>query len=196
MQIIIGLVVVAVIAAGAVLVQNREETATNEPVAVATETTRPEEVVIPEPAGEATLPTSAPADTAASLPAEIPSDPNDPAVSFVVDEPAPSAPSEDRDFDPSDDERTFTANASYFTPRRTQHDIEVTLTLKDRVVVDANVTYDGGAAATPNHTRFDDAYRSEVIGKRLNQISLSRTGGASLTSEAFNEAVDTMLQQS
>jgi len=102
----------------------------------------------------------------------------------------------DRDFDPTDDQRSFTAEASYLTPRRTNHDIEVTLTLKDRVVVDANVLYDGSTPGTPAHSGFDEAYKSEVIGKRLNEIELSRTGGASLTSVAFNEAVASIRAES
>lgn len=93
------------------------------------------------------------------------------------------------DFDPADDQRTFSAEASYFTPNRTEHEMLVTLTLKDRVVVEANVLYDGSAPNTPAHNGFDQAYKNEVIGKRLNEINLSRVGGASLTSNAFNDAV-------
>lgn len=101
----------------------------------------------------------------------------------------PSIQVEQNDFDPADDERTFSATASYFTPKRTEHEMLVTLTLKDRVVVSADVTYDGGAAVTPSHSAFHATYEAEVIGKSLNEISLSRVGGASLTSDAFNEAV-------
>ena len=85
---------------------------------------------------------------------------------------------------------TYNADASYFTPRRVEHDMVITLEVESDVIVDANITYDGGPAGTPNHTRFDDAYTAEVIGVRLDEVSLARTGGASLTSEAFNEAVE------
>jgi hypothetical protein len=84
---------------------------------------------------------------------------------------------------------TFIAMASYFTPRRTEHDIAVTLELNGTTIVNANVTYDGEVAKTPAHSGFDSAYATEVIGKNINDIELSRTGGASLTSVAFNEAV-------
>lgn len=114
---------------------------------------------------------------------------NDPIIEIEADAALEVSQTEDEDFDPADDRRTFTAEASYLTPKRTEHDIVVSLTLKDRVVVDADVTYDGGAAQTPAHSGFDGAYKSEVIGKTLNEISLSRVGGASLTSDAFNEAV-------
>lgn len=84
---------------------------------------------------------------------------------------------------------TYTAEASYFTPNRTEHEMLVTLTLDDTVVVDANVFYDNSVASTPQHTAFDNAYKSEVIGQNINTLELSRVGGASLTSNAFNEAV-------
>ncbi len=84
---------------------------------------------------------------------------------------------------------SYVAEASYFTPRRVEHDIGVTLELDGTTIVDANVTYDGGAAGTPQHSSFDNAYAAEVIGKDVNTIELSRVGGASLTSNAFNEAV-------
>jgi hypothetical protein len=85
--------------------------------------------------------------------------------------------------------QTYVAEASYFTPRRTEHDMEITFELEGETVRGVNVTYDGGPAATPAHSGFDSAYKAEVIGQNINDIELSRTGGASLTSVAFNEAV-------
>jgi hypothetical protein len=89
----------------------------------------------------------------------------------------------------------YTTEASYFTPARTRHDMDITLTVADGVVTDASITYDGGAPETGHHRRFDSAYRDAVIGVPLDEVSLARVGGASLTSEAFNEAVDTIQQQ-
>jgi hypothetical protein len=89
----------------------------------------------------------------------------------------------------------YTVPTSYFTPARTRHDMDVTLTLNNGVVTDAAITYDGGAPQTGHHRRFDSAYRDAVIGVPLDEVSLARVGGASLTSEAFNEAVDTIEQQ-
>ncbi len=85
---------------------------------------------------------------------------------------------------------TFTENVSYLTPARTEHKMAVSLTITDGIVTDANVLYDeGDGYSNPNHERFDTAYKTEVIGKPLSEISLSRGGGASLTSQAFNDAV-------
>lgn len=105
-----------------------------------------------------------------------------------VDE-AAAAASADKGGDTTVQERTVSADASYFTPRRTEHAIAVTLTLDGTTITAADVSYDGGAAVTPQHSAFDAAYESVVIGQDINQISLSRVGGASLTSDAFNQAV-------
>lgn len=85
---------------------------------------------------------------------------------------------------------TFTGSGTYQTPARTSHEIDVTLTVEAGVVTDAKVIYDNGEGfSNPNQERFDGAYKALVVGKSLNEISLSRVGGASLTSEAFNQAL-------
>jgi len=85
---------------------------------------------------------------------------------------------------------TYSASASYLTPRRTEQTIEVSLTVENDIVVDANVMYDDLAEgySNDNQARFDRAYAEQVIGQPLDTISLSRVGSASLTSGAFNEA--------
>lgn len=85
---------------------------------------------------------------------------------------------------------TFTGSGTYLTPARSSHKIDVTLTVEAGIVTAADVVYDDGDGfSNPNQERFDGAYEAQVIGKSLSEISLSRVGGASLTSEAFNQAV-------
>ena len=43
--------------------------------------------------------------------------------------------------------------------------------------------------------RFSNAYQSTVIGQDLGTVHPSRIGGASLTTRAFNTALDTIRQQ-
>lgn len=91
---------------------------------------------------------------------------------------------------------TFTENVSYLTPARTEHTMIVSLTIVDGVVTDSSIIYDEGEGfSNPNQERFDGAYKAEVIGKPLSEISLSRVGGASLTSQAFNDAVAKIAAQ-
>ncbi len=85
--------------------------------------------------------------------------------------------------------------STYLTPARKEHKITVELTMTGDIVTDANVLYDDKETyGNPNHERFDNAYKTEVVGKSLSEISLSRVGGASLTSGAFNEAIKKMLE--
>lgn len=84
---------------------------------------------------------------------------------------------------------SFTGEASYSTGRAV-HELDVTLTLADDVVTAVDITYDGlGEPQTPALRNFNEAYEPEVIGKNIDEINLSRVGGASWTSDAFNEAV-------
>src|SRR6056297_1359270 len=46
----------------------------------------------------------------------------------------------------ADTAETYTAEASYFTPNRTEHEMEVTLELEGEIIVGANVAYNDGAA--------------------------------------------------
>ena len=83
----------------------------------------------------------------------------------------------------------LSADATYLTPARKEHGIGVALSIEDGVITAANVQYDNAEAKTPQHKAFDAVYQSEVVGKNINALSLSRVGGASLTTAAFNEAV-------
>ena len=168
MKIGIALVVLALIAGGAVFIQTREQTVA-EVATTQAEMARPAEA---ESVATELLPSEPVVET-------------NPAVSEVIE--APVAPASVAM--PQFANGTYTVAASYFTPRRTKHDMDITLTIVDDVITAATITYDGEVASSPNHTRFDEAYRAEVIGKPLEQVSLSRTGGASLTSAAFNEAL-------
>ncbi len=87
---------------------------------------------------------------------------------------------------------TFKSTSKYLTPDRAEHLVDVSLTVEGGVVTDSTVLFNNkvlGQYSNDNQARFADAYKAEVIGKSLAEISLSRVGGASLTSRAFNEAV-------
>lgn len=91
---------------------------------------------------------------------------------------------------------TLTGTAKYTTPARITHDIGVTLTLEGDVVKDVVVDFDNGKGpANDYQKRFESSYRTEVIGKKLSEVSLARVGGASLTSGGFNEAVAAIKSQ-
>jgi len=125
-------------------------------------------------------------DSAATLtPSDTPTNQNDPAVSQLNDELIANESSAS-DFA----DGTYTTVASYFTPRRTEHIMDITITLTDGVITDADIQYDGEAPKTPSHNNFDNAYKTAVVGQPIEEVFLSRVGGASLTSDSFNEAIE------
>ena len=81
------------------------------------------------------------------------------------------------------------ADVTYLTPIKAEYTLEVSLTLANDIVTDAQIVYSQGAEKDPNAQRFEAAYRTEVIGKNIATLNLSRVGGASLTTAAFNNAL-------
>jgi hypothetical protein len=84
-----------------------------------------------------------------------------------------------------------TVTTSYVAPGNANHTVTVALTLDNDVVKDATITYGGDKVETSSNyqRKFSDNYKKIVIGKPIDTLSLSRVGGASLTTKAFNEAV-------
>lgn len=179
---VIVVVIIAVLAAtGFFITRDTTEETTSQPTESAP-TARPEE----------TNNTEAEVSEAAPSPADpIVPDPEPAAVHEIAEEPTSAMSIEPVEEAPSTiyQDGTFTGESTYFTPRNTSHDIEVEITIEDDVVAAVDVTYDGGEASTSNNRRFDQAYASQVVGLPVANINLSRVGGSSLTSEAFNEAL-------
>jgi hypothetical protein len=84
---------------------------------------------------------------------------------------------------------TYQSQVKYQTPARAEYDMDISLTLVKDIVTDAKVTYSNGAEKDPNAAKFEAAYKTEVIGKDIDTLNLSRVGGASLTTAAFNNAL-------
>lgn len=136
------------------------------------------------------------ADTEATIPEGFTPPTTPPPTMNPDEESTMMEPSQEQEMIPDDaleavsaPSETYVAEASYFTPRRTEHEMMITIELEGETIVDANITYDGGPAQTPMHTAFDNAYGAVVIGQNINNVELSRVGGASLTSTAFNEGL-------
>jgi hypothetical protein len=88
---------------------------------------------------------------------------------------------------------THETTVTYFTPKRAEYLLNVSITTENGLVVDSKIEYTQGAENDPNAKKFEAAYKEVVIGKRLEDLNLSRVGGASLTTNAFNEAIDKIL---
>jgi hypothetical protein len=85
---------------------------------------------------------------------------------------------------------TYTAEGSYQTPESVES-VSVTLTLEADVITDVEVTGDPQARESQQYqSQFIGGIDEVVVGKNLDEISVSRVAGSSLTSGGFNEAIE------
>ena len=85
---------------------------------------------------------------------------------------------------------TYTAEGSYATPESVET-VTVTLTIADDTVTDVEVTGDPQARESAQYqSQFIGGITDEVVGKSLDDGSVSRVSGASLTSGGFMQAVE------
>jgi len=85
---------------------------------------------------------------------------------------------------------TYTADGSYATPESVET-ISVTVTLADDVITAVEVT--GNPTKTESEqyqSQFIGGIQDAVVGQDIDEISVSRVAGSSLTSGGFNEAID------
>lgn len=85
---------------------------------------------------------------------------------------------------------TYTATGSYQTPE-TVEQIEVTITLAGDVVTAVEVTGDPQASESQRYqSEFIGGISDEVEGKNIDDLTVDRVAGSSLTSGGFNDALD------
>ncbi len=91
---------------------------------------------------------------------------------------------------------TYTASSSYRVPHGGQNSVSATLTIASgriTVVTTTNDYSDGESAQYVDF--FKQEISSAIVGQSLADASVSRVGGASLTSSAFNDVLDTIRTQ-
>lgn len=85
---------------------------------------------------------------------------------------------------------TYTAEGSYATPESVE-EISVTVTLKDDVITAVEVTGNPTKRESEQYQgQFIGGIEEVVVGQDIDDISVSRVAGSSLTSGGFNEAID------
>lgn len=84
---------------------------------------------------------------------------------------------------------TYSQSNTYNVPHGT-NEIAVTLTLTDDIITNLTVTHTAQHRESQQYqNRFDKRIADQVVGSSIDDISVSRIGGASLTTRAFNAAV-------
>ncbi|WP_322411819.1 FMN-binding protein [Microbacterium invictum] len=85
---------------------------------------------------------------------------------------------------------TYTAEGTYNTPESVEQ-ITVTLTLEDDIVTAVEVTGDPQARESQQYqSQFIGGIADEVVGQNIDDLSVDRVAGSSLTSGGFNAAVE------
>jgi hypothetical protein len=85
---------------------------------------------------------------------------------------------------------TYSAEVTYLAPDTVSYPLKVTLTLENDIVTASEITYPKVAegVSADYQKQFATTYKTKVVGQPLTAIKLSRVGGASLTTNAWNDA--------
>ncbi|MBP9761983.1 hypothetical protein KBD11_02850 [Candidatus Saccharibacteria bacterium] len=93
---------------------------------------------------------------------------------------------------------SYNASVQYEVPKGFTNDIDVKLTLSGGTVSAVHVT-DSFSGADRESAEYIDAFEanieSAIVGKSIGDVALSRVGGASLTTQGFNEALADIANQ-
>lgn len=89
----------------------------------------------------------------------------------------------------------YSATGDYVSPGGPR-EIDLTLTIKDGVITGSEFT---GHATDPNSKRFQgefaDNYKTMVVGKNLDEVSLTKVSGSSLTPKGFMDALTKIKEE-
>lgn len=90
---------------------------------------------------------------------------------------------------------TYEATGSYLTPGG-EETIDLTVTIKDDKIVSTSFESEPKNRQTVEYQgKFKENYMALVVGKNIDEISLTRVSGSSLTSTGFHDALDQIKEQ-
>lgn len=85
---------------------------------------------------------------------------------------------------------TYAATGEYTSPGG-QESIDVKVTLADEKITDVTVApHPASGTSVQYQTEFADNFKPMVVGKSIDEVTLSRVAGSSLTSRGFNDAIN------
>lgn len=89
----------------------------------------------------------------------------------------------------------YTATGAYTSPGGAET-IVITLTLKDGVVTDATAVPQAEQPISKKMQQvFSQNFKGMIIGKNINEVTLDKVSGSSLTPKGFNDAVEQIKTQ-
>lgn len=92
---------------------------------------------------------------------------------------------------------TYEASGSYMNPQQAVQSVTVSMTLSaDGTVDGVEVTGDAHDAQSEQYqSQFISGINDEVVGKSIDELSVDKVAGSSLTSQGFNAAVEEIRTQ-
>lgn len=91
---------------------------------------------------------------------------------------------------------SYTASTSYEVPHGNQNSVSATLTIAGGKITNVTTNNDYSDEESAQYVDFfKQEISSAIVGQNLADVSVSRVGGASLTSSAFNDVLDTIRTQ-
>ena len=113
-----------------------------------------------------------------------------PAATDSADDTTPDTGSTGSDGTAAYADGTYTADGSYSTPESVET-ISVTVTLESDVITSVEVSGDPQKAESEQYQgQFIGGISDVVVGQDIDDISVSRVAGSSLTSAGFNQAIE------
>ena len=91
---------------------------------------------------------------------------------------------------------TYETSVKYEVPYGYVESMDATITITDGVVTDSEVAFEIVNPVSNDYVdSFERYYKDEIVGQPVDDISLSRVGGASLTNVAFDAALQNIKNQ-
>ncbi len=85
---------------------------------------------------------------------------------------------------------TYSNSQTYRVPEGESNSIDVKITLSGDVIKDLTVDSNYDSRESERYVSgFESSIKSKVVGKKISDVNLSIVGGASLTTDAFTEAI-------
>ena len=93
-------------------------------------------------------------------------------------------------------DKTFSSSVSYGVPENGTQSMSLTVTVNGTTITNISISQTKGAGKSRNYqNNFEASYKSLVLGKDIKSLNLSRVGGASITTNAFNQAIKSISNQ-
>lgn len=88
---------------------------------------------------------------------------------------------------------TYSATISYYVPHSEANSLSAKVTIKDNKVAAVAVNHDYSDSESGMYVdSFESALENAVVGQDVGSLSPSRIGGATLTTQAFDDALTTI----